>query len=109
MINFDTFQKAGQDSMDMAMSNFGALSKNLQAISMEMTDYSRKSFEEGSAAFEQMLAAKSVDKALEVQTAYAKSAYESFVGQANKIGEIYADMAKDAYKPFETAVSKVSK
>jgi hypothetical protein len=49
---------------------------------------------------------KSVDKAIEVQTEYAKTAYEGFVAKASKIGELYADLAKETYKPFETLIAK---
>ncbi|MGE0847898.1 MAG: phasin family protein [Flavobacteriaceae bacterium] len=55
------------------------------------------------------MAAKSFDKAVEVQTDYAKAAYEDFVGQATKINEMIVGMAKDVYKPFETAVAKTAK
>ena len=56
---------------------------------------------------EKLLGAKSLDKAIEIQTDYAKSAYEGFVAQATKIGELYADLAKETYKPFEGYVAKV--
>ena len=49
---------------------------------------------------------KSLDKAIEVQTEYAKSAYEGFVSKASKIGELYADFAKETYKPFEAMLAK---
>jgi hypothetical protein len=55
-----------------------------------------------------MLGAKSIDKALEIQTDYAKTAYEGFVAQATKIGELYADFAKETYKPFESYMVKVA-
>jgi hypothetical protein len=41
-----------------------------------------------------------------VQTEFAKTAYEGFVAKANKIGELYADLAKEAYKPFESMLAK---
>jgi hypothetical protein len=49
---------------------------------------------------------KSLDKAIEVQTEYAKTAYEGFVAKASKIGELYADLAKETYKPFEVLMAK---
>ena len=49
---------------------------------------------------------KSLDKALEVQTEFAKSAYEGFVAKASKLGELYADLAKESYKPFEAMLAK---
>ena len=49
---------------------------------------------------------KSFEKAIEIQTDYAKQAYEGFVAEVTKMSELYADMAKEAYKPFETIVAK---
>ena len=56
-------------------------------------------------AWEKLLGAKSLEKAIEIQTAYAKTAYEGFVAQATRMGELYADLAKEAYKPFEGLVA----
>ena len=63
-------------------------------------------FEDGTAALEKLFGVKSLDKAIEVQTEYAKTAYEGFVAKATKIGELYADLAKETYKPFETMMAK---
>ena len=104
--NFDDVQKYGKDNMDATMKAWGQVSKGVQAIAAETADYSKKSFEEGSATMEKLLGAKSIEKAMEIQTAYAKSAYEGFVAQATKMGELYADLAKESYKPFETLVGK---
>ena len=46
---------------------------------------------------------------MEVQTEYAKSAYEGLVAQATKMGELYTDLAKEAYKPFEGMVPAATK
>ena len=84
------------------------MSKGVQTIAAETADYSKKSFEEGSATLEKLFGAKSLEKAIEIQTAYAKSAYEGFVAQATKMGELYADLAKESCKPFEAFVGKSS-
>jgi hypothetical protein len=106
--NFDEIQNASKESMDATMRSFGALSKTSQAIAAEVADYSKKSFEDGTRVLEKLLGARSLDKAIEIQTDYAKTAYEGFVAQATKIGELYADLAKETYKPFEAYVAKVS-
>ena len=99
--NFETIQKLNKDNVDVALKSFGAVSKGVQAIAIEFADYSKKSFENGTSAFEKLVGAKSLDKAIEVQTDYFKTAYEGFVAEATKIGELYADLAKETYKPFE--------
>lgn len=110
MINgLEDFQKLNKDGMDSAMKTLGSYSKGMQAIAVEIADYSKKSFEDSSAALEKLMGAKTLDKAVEVQSEYVKSAYEGMVSQMTKIGEMYVDLAKDAYKPFESALGKVVK
>jgi len=107
-MNTDQMQKFGKESMDMALASFGAWTKNAQAIATEVADYSKKSFEDSTAVWEKLMGAKSLDKVVEVQSEYLKSSYEDFVAQSSKLGELYADFAKQAYKPFESAVAKAS-
>ena len=104
----EEMQKFGKDSMEVAMSSFGLWTKNAQAIAAEVVDYSKKSVEGSTAAWEKLMGAKSVEKAMEVQTEYLKSSYQDFVAEATKLGELYTDLAKEAYKPFESAIAKVT-
>lgn len=104
--NFEDLQQVSKENVDIALKSMGALSKGAQAIAVEVADYSKKSFEDGTAVIEKLFSVKSFDKAIEVQTEYAKTAYEGFVAKASKIGEMYADLAKETYKPFETMLSK---
>ncbi len=105
---FDEFQKLGKENVDAAMKVMGAASKGVQAIALETVDYSKKAFEDGAAAMEKLLGARSFEKAIEVQQTYAKEAYEGFVAQATRIGELYADLAKEAYKPYEGYLSRIT-
>jgi hypothetical protein len=106
--NFEDIQKFGKDNVDTCMKQFGSVSKGWQAIATEFADYSKKSFEDGSAALEKLFGAKSLEKAVEVQSEYAKTTYEGFVAQATKLGELYTDLAKETYKPYEGLLSKVA-
>ena len=109
MMNFDSMQKQGQESFDVAVKSMNAMSKGFQDIAKETADYAKQSFETSSAAAEKLMASKSLDKAFEVQAEFAKSAYELFVAQATKMGELYSGIAKEAYKPLEKAMPKVAK
>jgi len=104
--NFEDLQQVSKENVDIALKSMGALSKGAQAIAVEVADYSKKAFEDGTAALEKMFGVKSIDKAIEVQTEYAKTAYEGFVAKATKISELYADLAKETYKAFETMMAK---
>nr|WP_209015153.1 phasin family protein [Roseibium limicola] len=109
MNNFDEIQKMGKDNMDLAMESFGAMTKGVQAIAAEVVDYQKKSFEESSAIVEKMVSSKSVESAFETQSEFVKSSYESMMGEMTKLGEMYTELSKDAYKPFEAVMAKVGK
>jgi hypothetical protein len=107
MKNFDDIQKLGQTNVDTAMKAMGEWNKGWQAIASEVTDYTKRSFEEGTATFEKLLTAKSIEQAVEIQTGYAKRAYDEYMHQVSKIGGLYAELAKEAYKPFEKVFQNV--
>jgi len=106
--NFEDFQKLGKENVDTCMKQFGTVSKGWQAIAAEVADYSKKSFEHGTATLESLLGAKSLEKAIEIQSDYVKTAYEGFVAQSSKLGELYTDLAKETYKPLEGMIAKVA-
>ena len=104
--NFEDLQTVGKENVDATLKSFGALSKSGQAIAVELADYSKKAFQDGSTALEKLFGVKSLDKAIEVQTEYAKTAYEGFVAEATKLGELYTNLAKETYKPFESMFAR---
>ena len=107
--NFESFQKQGQENLDVAMKSVTAVTKSFQEIAKEATDFSKKQFETSAAAAEKLMATKSVEKAFEVQADYVKGAYDAFVAQATRMGELYADLAKQAYKPYGSPTAKAAK
>jgi hypothetical protein len=106
---FANLQKLGQENLEAAVKAAGAFSSNAEAIATETADFARKSFEQNSAAIEKLIGSQSLDKAIEVQTAYAKGAYESLVAQSTKMGALYTALATDTFKPFEGLLSKTLK
>jgi hypothetical protein len=107
MNTIQDFQKFGQANTETSMKMLGDWSKNWQAISMEMTDYSKRAFQDGQATLEKLIAAKSIDQAFEIQTNYAKRAFEEYMQQMSKIGSMYSSFGREAYKPLERAVQSV--
>jgi hypothetical protein len=106
MIKIEEIQQHGKEQLDAALAAAGNVQKGVQAIVMALGDYTRKSFEDGNAFIERLAGTKSLDKVVEAQTEYAKTAYETFVADSQKIGELYADLAKQSYKPFGDFAAK---
>jgi phasin family protein len=106
--NFDDIQKMSNANVDATVQSFEGVTKATQAIATEIADYTKRSFEDGTKTMENLLGAKSLDKAFEVQTEYAKAAYESYVSEVTKLGELYSDLAREAFKPYQSFVAKVT-
>ncbi len=97
----EDLQKMNQTGIESAMKAFGQMNKGWQAIAAEMTDYSKRSFEDSTHTIEKLMSAKSLEHAVEIQTTFAKRAYDEYMHQLQKIGGMYSEFAKDAYKPVE--------
>ncbi len=108
-VNVEEIQKVAKEGFETSINSITVLTKGVQAITVEVADYSKKSFEAGSATIEKLLGVKSLEKAIEVQTDFLKSSYEGYVAEMTKVGELYVGLAKEAYKPYETLFVKVAR
>jgi hypothetical protein len=102
----EEFQRVNKESFDAAVHAYGEANKGFQAIAAELADYFKKAFEDATRAFEQLVGVKSVEQAIEIQSRYSKKAYDEYIAEVSKLGEMYASLARSAYKPFETAWAK---
>jgi phasin family protein len=105
MFKFDEASQKSKEAMDTVLKNYSSVAKGFQSIATEAADYTKSSFEDGVVHFEKLSGVKSVEDAFELQTAFVKSSMEKFLSQATKMNEMYVDLAKGAYKPFEEAAS----
>ena len=102
----EEFQKLSKNNFDATVRSYSELNKGFQAIAAKMTDYSKQAFEDATRAFEQLAGAKSLEHVFEIQSQYAKKAYDSWVAEASKLGEMYVAVARYAYRPVEKVVAK---
>jgi hypothetical protein len=97
---FETLQKLGKDSFAATVKALEVATTGTQAIAVETADYAKKSFEQSASTFEKLVGVKSLDKVIEIQTDYVKSAYEGFVAQSTKTGKLYTKLAHDSFASF---------
>ena len=77
------------------------VNRGFQAIAAEMTSYSKKAFDDAIRTWEQLIGVRSVEQAVQIQSDYAKKAYENHMAELSKLGEICVGMAQAASKPVE--------
>lgn len=106
MNNFDDFEKMSRTNMELATNSFGEFFNGFQELISETTDYSKKTFEDGTNAFEKISSAKSVDQAIDIQTKFAKKSYEGYMSYLTSVTEKVTELTKGAYQPAEKIFSK---
>ena len=106
MFKIEDMQTYGKDQYEQAASCASGFQSGFSAIAAAYGDYAKKSYEDTKSFVEKLSGVKSLDKAIEAQSDFAKSAYESFVADSQKIAGLYGDLAKQAFKPLEGMVAK---
>ena len=106
MVKVEDIQQYGKAQFETVVASATTMQNGIQAIASAYGDYTKKSFEDTKSMVEKLSGVKSLDKAIELQTEFAKSAYETFVAESQKIATLYADLAKQTFKPFEGMVAK---
>jgi hypothetical protein len=106
MVKVEDIQQYGKEHLETVAASAASLQSGLHAIASAYGDYTKKSFEDTKSFVEKLSGVKSLDKAIEVQTEFAKSAYETFVAESQKIASLYGDLAKQTFKPLEGMVAK---
>lgn len=82
---------------------------SIQTIANAYRDYTRKSFQETSSFVEKLMGVRSFDKAIAVQTEFARQAYADFVAESQNICELYRELAMQFFKPWEGFADKATR
>ena len=104
----EPMQQESKKQVDAALTAANCLSVDFQTLATAYGNYTKKSFEDTKAFVEKLSGVRSLEKAVEIQTEFAKQAYETFVTESQKIRELYSGLAKQSLKPFEGLVAKKS-
>ena len=93
MVKVEDIQQYGKEHLETVVASATTLQNGIQTIATAYGDYTKKSYEDTKSFIEKLSGVKSLDKALEVQTEFAKSAYETFVAESQKIRELHGELA----------------
>jgi len=74
---------------------------SLRSIADAYGDYSKKSLEQTSSFVAKLAGARSLANAFELQTAFAREAYETFMEQSRRIRELHRELAKQRLTKLE--------
>ena len=102
--NYDTVLSYGKDTVEAYVKSATVAGKGLETINSEIYAYSKDAIEESIAAGKAILGSKSVHEAFELQTDFAKTAFESYVSELTKFSELVTRTTKETFAPLQTRV-----
>ena len=105
MNSFAELGAVSKRNIEALTDSFNAASQGAQALGAQAVAYSKKSFEDQVVVAKSLAAAKSVQEVVELQTAWAKSALETYMAQVGKMSETVAASVKDSMKPLNERVT----
>jgi len=111
----DEANRIGQQAQERFQTGFEAASRSLseankgfQAMADELTDFSKSRWEAVFQAWEQLLRVRHLGDVVEVQTRYAQRAYDAYMSEMSKLGEMYLGTARNAASPVKESSRRLS-
>jgi phasin family protein len=98
---YDSVLGYGKDTAEAYMKSATVAGKGIESLNTEIVSYSKGAIEESIAASKAILGSKSVHEAFELQTDFAKTAFESYVEELTKFNSLVTATAKDAMAPLQ--------
>jgi hypothetical protein len=101
---FEEIQMLGANPLEALAAATASTAKGLSAILDEAAEFSKKRFEARCAWGENLLRARKLEEIVELQSDFARTAYADFIAGTTKIGTLYSDLAKEAFKQAKIAL-----
>lgn len=87
-------------NFEAAVASITAATKGAETLGAQAVAFSKKAVEDQVSAARTLAAAKSVQEVIELQTGFAKTAFEAYVAEVNKMTETVAASVKDSAAPI---------
>ena len=98
-----SFEEAGEfakGNVEALVASGKAATAGLETLAQGAADYSKKSFEEGSAVFKTITTTRSPVDALKIQNDFAKSQFDGFVAEMSRSTEVLMKVMGDVFEPL---------
>lgn len=104
---FAEFAGFGRENVEAVLKASTIFAQSYGAISKHWMDFARTSFEQSVEATRTIAASKNVKDAIEAQTSFARTAFDRYVAETNKISELSVKAATEAFQPLQKRVDEV--
>lgn len=92
-------------NLEAVVASATAAAKGAEALGAQAMSYSKKALDDQAAAAKRLSGAKSVQEVVELQTAYAKSALETYIAEMTRASETVSASVKECFQPLNERVT----
>jgi phasin family protein len=96
-----------KQNLEALVASATATAKGAESLGAQALAYSKSAMENHVEAAKALSSARSVQEAIELQTAYAKSAIETYMAEMNKASETFSATVKGAFRPLNERATAV--
>lgn len=105
---FSEMGSLGKENMEAWIASATATSKGFEALSQRAVAFSKAAMENHMAAAKSIMTSKSVQEMVERQSEYARTAFDGYVAEMNRMSDLMSGVTKDALKPLNERMSAMS-
>ena len=101
MKHADEFATMARGNVEAMLASSRAATSGLEAIAHQVADFSRKSFEETTAAARAMTTVKTPNELMQLQNDFAKTQFDHAISEMSKLSETMVKLMGEVFEPMQ--------
>jgi phasin family protein len=100
----DSVAEFNKQSFEAVVEAGKIAAKGFEAVNAETLAFTKAQLDESVQAARALAGARTLQALIDAQTSFAKGAFEAYLAQTTKVGEMTAKVAQDAYAPINAQI-----
>ena len=100
--DFGDLAAVGQESFEACVKSGTIVAKGVETLGNEVMSFTQANIEADLAAARDIMSAKTLREAIDLQTDFAQARLERMTSETAKLGELYMRLASQAFEPFRS-------
>ena len=105
MKGLDELSQMARGNVEAMLASSRAATAGLEAIAHQVADFSRKSFEETTAAARAMTTVKTPNELMQLQNDFAKTQFDHAVAEMSKLSETMVKLMGEVFEPIQKSAT----
>lgn len=104
--NFDEVSDFNRENVEAAIVSSNIVAKGFEVVGKEFAAYAQQAIEANMAAAKNLSTAKDPQELMDLQSEWAKSAFDGFVAESSKLQDISVKVSNQASQPINERINK---